>query len=81
MEIELSKQARKYLRKLHKPKRDQITAAIELLPKGVGDIRYVEGHKPLKRLKVDTYRVIFLKNRDIIKVEKIGPRGEIYKWL
>lgn len=81
MEIELSKQATKYLNKLHKPKRKQIMAAIELLPERIGDIKYVEGHKPLKRLKVDNYRVTFIEKPGIIKIDKIGPRGEIYKWL
>lgn len=79
MEINYSKQSIKYLKKLHKPKRDKILAAIKLLPDG--NVRKMEGYDNLYRLRVNDYRVIFTKDFDIIFIEKIGSRGDVYKWL
>lgn len=76
MEIKYSKQAYKYLKKLHAPKRNQIIAAINRIPEG--DIRKMQGLDNLFRLRVGDYRVLYTPERDIIKVEKIGSRGDVY---
>lgn len=76
MKIKYSKQAYKYLKRLHKPKRDQIIAAIERIPEG--DIKKMRGVDNLFRLRVSDYRVLFTPEHDIIKIEKIGSRGDIY---
>lgn len=78
MDIKYSKQAYKYLVKLHKPKREKIIAAINKLPAGEGNITRLKGFENLYRLRVDSYRVIYTRNYDIIKVEKIGSRGDVY---
>lgn len=76
MEIRYSKQAYKYLMKLHKPKREKIEAAINQLPQGY--TVKLKGFDNLYRLRVDSYRVIYTATYDIIKVEKIGSRGDVY---
>lgn len=76
MEIKYSKQAYKYLKKIHKPKREQIIAAINKIPKG--NIKKLKGYDDLYRLRVNDYRVIFNTDYDIIKIIKIGSRGDIY---
>ena len=76
MEIKYSKQAYKYLMKLHRPKREQIVTAIEKIP--TGDIKKLKGYDELYRLRVSDYRVIFNQDYDIIKIIKIGSRGDIY---
>lgn len=79
MDIRYSKQARKYLKKLHKPKREKIIEVINEMPQK--DIEKVEGTKDLLRLKINDYRVIFNKDGDIIFIQKVGSRGDVYKWL
>lgn len=77
MHIKYSKQAYKYLTKLHKPKRDKLIEAIENIP--AGDIVKMRGIDNLYRLRVNDYRVLYTPEYDIIKIEKIGSRGDIYK--
>jgi mRNA interferase RelE/StbE len=72
-----SKQAYKYLSKLHKPKRDKLISAINEIPKG--DISKMRGIDNLYRLRVNDYRVLYTPDNDIIKIEKIGARGDVYK--
>jgi len=76
MEIKYSKQAYKYLKRLHKPKRDQIITAIQRIPDG--DIKKMRGIDNLYRLRVGDYRVLFTPEHGIIKIEKIGSRGDVY---
>ena len=53
-----------------------IVDAINKLPKG--DVKKLQGQKSY-RLRVGDYRVIFDKNGDILYIEKIDNRGQIYK--
>lgn len=81
MQIKYSKQAFKYLTKLHKPKRDQIRAAIEKIPDGDGDIKKMRGADNIYRLRVSDYRVLFSPEYDILLIIKIGSRGDIYNGI
>lgn len=78
LDIKYSKQAYKYLKKLHKPKREKIISAIEKIPDGSGDIKKMQGIENLYRLRVNDYRVLFTPEYDILLVIKIGSRGDIY---
>lgn len=78
MEIKYSKQAYKYLKKLHKPQARQIIIAINKLPNNEGDIKKMRGIENLYRLRVGDYRILFSPEYDIIKIEKIGSRGDVY---
>lgn len=76
MEIRYTKQAFKYLDKLHKPKREQIRAAISKIPEG--NIIKMKGREDIYRLRVNDYRVLFSIENDIIYVHKVKSRGDIY---
>lgn len=78
IDIKYSKQAYKYLKKMHKPKAEQIIYAISKLPDDEGDIKKMKGIDNLYRLRVNDYRVLFTPTYDIIFIEKIGSRGDVY---
>ena len=76
MDIQYSKQAIKFLKKQDKPTRKRIVSAINLLP--AGDVKLLQGQNGY-RLRVGDYRVIFDIHGNILYIEKIGNRGQIYK--
>lgn len=76
MDIQYSKQAIKFLKKQDKPTRKRIVSAINLLP--AGDVKLLQGRNGY-RLRVGDYRVIFDIHGNILYIEKIGNRGQIYK--
>lgn len=76
MVINYSKQAIKFLNKQDKPTRIRIIEAIKQLPQG--DVKKLQGQKSY-RLRVGDYRIIFDRNGDILYIEKIDNRGQIYK--
>lgn len=76
MEIKYSKQASKFLDKQNEDTRQRIKSAIESLPKG--DVKKLQGSN-YYRLRVGTYRVIFDRLFNVIKVERIDNRGQVYK--
>lgn len=80
MLIFLSKTSRKYLAKLELGIRSKIVSAIEGLP-DKGDIKRMQGACPLDtyRLRVGKYRVLYVWEKDTIRVVDIDTRGDIYK--
>ena len=72
MEIQYSKQALKFLKKQDVPTRKRIN----LLP--AGDVKALQGRNDY-RLRVGDYRIIFDINGNILLIEAIGNRGQIYK--
>lgn len=76
MNINYSKQAVKFLSKQDKPTRIRIIEAIKRLPEG--NVKKLQGQHGY-RLRVGDYRVIFDKTGDILYIEKINNRGQIYK--
>ena len=76
MEIQYSKQALKFLKKQDFPTRKRIINAINLLP--AGDVKALQGRNDY-RLRVGDYRIIFDINGNILLIEAIGNRGQIYK--
>ena len=78
MEIRYSKYAYKYLKKLHRPKAEQIINAIDKIPYEEGNIQKMKSMNNLYRLKVNDYRVLFSRDYDTIFIEKIGSRGDVY---
>lgn len=76
MTIQYSKQAIKFLNKQDKPTKLRIVDAINRLPSGdVKKLQGIDGY----RLRVGDFRVIFDKNGDIIYIEKIDNRGQVYR--
>ena len=76
MEIQYSKQAIKFLKKQDKPTVVRIINAINALP--AGDVKKLQGQSGY-RLRVGDFRIIFDKNGDILYIEKINNRGQVYK--
>ena len=76
MTINYSKQAIKFLSKQDKPTRIRIVDAIKNLPQG--DVKKLQGQESY-RLRVGNYRIIFDKNGDVLHIEKIDNRVQVYK--
>ena len=71
LQIEYKKKAVKYINTCDK--------AIEKIP--LGDIKKLKGLENDYRLRVGNLRVLFTLENDIIIIDEIGPRGQIYKKL
>lgn len=79
MRIEYKKKAIKYVNSTDKPTKKRLKEAIERLP--FGDIRKLTGFENEYRLRVGDLRVLFTIEDDIITINDVKPRGEIYKRL
>lgn len=78
VEIEYSKRAIKAIAGMDKPTKQRIKLGIEGIPKG--DIKKLQGHTDLYRLRVGDWRIVFsYPDNETVLIEKIAPRGEIYK--
>lgn len=75
----IKKPAKKFIDGLPVNERRRIVDAIEQLP-GSGDIKRVQGHDALFRLRVGPYRVLYTVDNDqlVIFVVAAGSRGQIY---
>lgn len=76
LEIRYSKQALKFLKKQDRSTQKRIITAINDLPSG--DVKALKG-KNGYRLRIGDYRVIFDKSGNILLIEKIDNRGQVYK--
>ena len=76
MNIQYSKQALKFLKKQDQSTQIRIISVINALP--AGDIIKLQGREGY-RLRVGNYRVIFDKHGEVLMIEKIDNRGQIYK--
>ena len=78
MNIKYSKAAAKAISPLDKKSKLRIKTAIENIPNG--DIKPLRGSGVLYRLRVGDRRIIFsYPDIDTVLVEKIAPRGGVYK--
>ena len=78
MEITYSRAAVKVINSMDRATKQRIKAGIEKLPNG--DIKPLQGSKGSYRLRVGEWRILFsYPERDTILIEKIGPRGGVYK--
>ncbi len=78
LRIEYSRRAVKAINGMDRPAKLRIKSAIEGLPDG--DVKPLKGSKGSYRLRVGDWRVIYsFPDDDTILIEKIGPRGEVYK--
>lgn len=80
MKFYYSRTSLKYLQRLEQNVARKIVEAIEKLP-SEGDIRKLKGKriKNIFRLRIGRYRIIYLLEREIIKIVKIDTRGDVYK--
>ncbi len=79
MQIEYKKKAIKYINSADKTTKKRLREAIEKIP--FGDIKKLTGLENEYRLRVGDLRVLFTVENDIITVNEIKPRGQIYKRL
>lgn len=79
MRIEYKKKAIKYINSADKPTKKRLKEAIEKLP--FGDIKRLAGFENEYRLRVGDLRVLFTVENDIITINEIKPRGQVYKRL
>jgi len=72
------KQAVKSLERLDASTKQRIKHGIMGIPKG--DIKKLQGHTEIYRLRVGDWRIVFSYPDDnTVLIEKISPRGEVYK--
>ena len=76
MQINYSKQAVKFLSKQNKIVQKRIIDAINILPSG--DVRKLQGRTGY-RLRVGNFRIIFSASGNILYVEEVNNRRQIYK--
>jgi len=69
-----------YLKKLDAKTERRILEAVEGLPEK-GDIKRMKGRniQNIFRLRLGSYRVIFVMEEEVIKVLEIAPRGQAYR--
>ena len=79
MNFKYSKQAVKTVKRMDSTTAQRIRTAIEKLPDG--NVRYVKGKKiTTYRLRVGSWRVVYcFLDKETISIEKIAPRGKVYK--
>ena len=78
MRIEYARAAVKVINSMDRPTKQRIKAGIEKLPQG--DIKPLQGSNGSYRLRVGDWRILFSYPEDgTILIEKIGPRGGVYK--
>ena len=76
MKIMVARAAAKTLKRLPRNQAERIIVAIGKLPSG--DVKRLQG-RPEYRLRVGSWRVIFLMEPEMITVTDIGSRGDIYR--
>ena len=76
MDVHYSKQAEKFLKKQDSVTRNRIRNAIHNLP--AGDVKKLQGRNGYC-LRIGDYRVIFDRSGNVLYIECINNRGQIYK--
>ncbi len=79
MHIEYKKKAVKYINSCDKITKRRLREEIEKLP--LGDVVKLQGFEAEYRLRVENLRVLFSLKNDIITINDISPRGQVYKGL
>jgi len=78
LKVEFSKKAVKVIERLDVPTKHRIRDAINALPEG--DTKLLSGQVETYRLRVGGWRILFsYPDNDTILIEKIAPRGQVYK--
>jgi len=77
MKITYRKQAAKELERTDVSTKQRIKQGIEKIP--VGDIKRLQGHTELYRLRIGDWRIVFSNpDNDNVVIERISPRGDVY---
>lgn len=78
--IEINKHSYKFILKQDKTQQARILNAVNRLPDS-GDIKPLQGHSGVYRLRAGDYRILYTVDHDVMTVYVIGigSRGQIYK--
>jgi mRNA interferase RelE/StbE len=81
VEVTLTNDAVKQYERLNEPALSRITTAIDKLELDPpeGDIKELQGHPGVFRLRVGNYRILYTVGNTGIDIFKIAPRGQVYK--
>lgn len=77
MRIAYKKKAVKYIDSCDRNTKRRLKEGIEKLP--LGDVSKIQGLEYGYRLRVGDLRVLFTIKNDIITINEIRPRGQVYK--
>lgn len=78
MNAQYSKQAVKAINSMDRDTKQRIKAAVEKIP--AGDIKPLKGTADRYRLRVGGWRIVFAyKDSSTVLIDKIAPRGGVYK--
>lgn len=78
--LEIKDEARRQLRSLLKERRRNIGRRIEMLKNDLtGDVKKLTGRTQEYRLRVGTFRVLFMLEGDLISVYSVKDRKEAYE--
>ena len=82
-EVRLSKDVARYLSRLEEKRRKMLRRVLEDFRENsfVGDVKPIKGRSGTYRRRVGSYRIIYSVDYEahIVKVLKVGTRGDIYK--
>ena len=82
LEIVYSSQAQRFLRKISRNDADRIRSKVRQYAQNHNELKTQEKklvNSPYYRLRVGDYRVIFTETLEVMMIEKIGNRGDVYK--
>lgn len=82
MQIRYSKQAENFLKKVQRKQRETIITKIHQYaddPQSLKNMVKKLQNSPFSRLRVGDYRVIFDEDGNVLLVERIETRGNVYK--
>lgn len=82
MQIRYSKQAEGFLKKVQRKQRETIIAKIHQYaddPQSLKNMVKKLQNSPFSRLRVGDYRVVFDEDGNVILIERIETRGNVYK--
>jgi len=78
MKIKFYRQATKTLKSMDRSTRARVASGISGIPQG--DIKRLQGHDELYRLRIGDWRIVFsYYDKETVLIEKIAPRGGAYK--
>lgn len=82
MRIQYSKQAENFLKKIQRKQRETIIFKIHQYaddPQSLKNMVKKLQNSPFSRLRIGNYRVIFDEDGNIMSIERIESRGNVYK--
>jgi mRNA interferase RelE/StbE len=78
--LEIKEEARQQLRALSKEQRRSVGRRLDLLQDNLtGDVKKLTGRTHEYRLRVGSFRVLFMLESDLISVYRVSDRKEVYE--